>query len=643
MRTALVVLLLGMVSTSVAAQRTSRARRSERASTTVPVRAELASVLLQSGRYEEAAREYRVLLSKEPGNYDYRLGLAEALAWGNHPREAARELEELAARRRGVPVVDSLLRVVRDAYDPTAAEAAGWLAGEARWAPYRLALARALAREKMPRLAIAQYDTLLTAPGIGPLPDRGTLLREMADAYVAAGDRVTGANRLVAALALTPNDTATRHIIAGMFADAHRYDAAKAQYDTLLLAGPSGPLLLERAQLRLAMGDRAGAESDLWASVAAKPSTSAYILLGDLFRERGDYRGARSMYVAASQGASREMRVPLAAALALLDREERPAMLAPSIGEDPGWRVAEDGATDNLGVTYSSLSLRRTVPVASATRVSLGAEWRQLAEHTAARHLDVAGYGATVGAWQELSYGPLLARLALDGGAVYHPLGSTFGQAHGVVSAWLFAWQAGLELGSEPAYPSLFSAEALLPAAGGRALTERDEALSLGGPLADADVAARIERSSLSDGNRRVTVDISARYPILPDVYAVYSFNRTAFAERSTLYWDPESYSAHGLGLEYAVRRARGLSFSARVLPTYAWTAQDSVPAFAIPGDPTVARGPMMRATAMQLGADAEIGYRARRWELDGAASYGRGRAADYQRGALSVVLRLVP
>lgn len=643
MRCAIVVLLLGLALSPASAQRRVRDRRGERGSATPAVRAELAGVLLQSGRYDEAAHEFRLLLSREPGNYDYRLRLAQALAWGNHPRDAEHELEELAARRHGVPAVDSLLRAVRDAYDPTAADAAGWVAGEPRYAPYRLALARALAREHMPHLAIAQYDTLLNAPGTGTLPDRVTLLHEMADAYVAAGDPLGGVKQLLAALALSPSDTATRRLVAGMFVDARRYAEAKAQYDTLLLPGPSGPLLLERAQVRLALGDRAGAESDLWASVAARPSSSAYLLLGDLFRERGDYRGARSMYVAASQGAPRAMRLPLAAALALLDREERPALLAPVVGNDPGWRVAEDAAADNLGIAYSVLSLRRTLPVASATRVTLGAEWRQLTEHDATRHIEAAGYGASVGAWQEASYGPLLARVAVDGGAVYYPLGGTLGQAHATFSTWLFAWQAGLELGTEPAYPSLFSTEALFPTAGGRAIVERDLALSLGGPLANADVGARVERSLLSDGNRRVTIDASARYPLMPNVYAVYSFERIAFAGRSTLYWDPNDYSAHGLGLEYAVRPARGLSFGARVVPTYAWTAEESVPGLAMAGDPNVARGPLVRATAMQLGADADIGYRAARWEFAAAASYGRGRAADYQRGAFSAVIRLVP
>lgn len=643
MRIAVAALLLGIVSASASAQRAPRPKRGERAPATPAVRAELANVLLQSGRYDEAVREYRVLLARHPESYDYRLNLAKALAWGEHPREAERELELLVAKRPGVPAVDSLLRTVRDAYDPSAAEAAGWLGGDPTYAPYRVALARALAREKMPRLAIAQYDTLLTRPGVGAVPDRGTLLREMADAYVAAGDRLEGAARLLSALALAPNDTALRHAIAGMLMDAHRYADARAQFDTLIESGPSGPLFLERAQVRLASGDRAGAESDLWASVSTRPSSAAYLLLGDLYRERGDYHGARSMYLAASQGAPRAMRISLSAALALLDREERPAVLAPVVGNDPGWRVAEDGSADNLGVAYSVLSLRRTLPVTSTTRLSLGAEWRQLAEHTNARRLDFSGYGATIGGWQEAAYGPLLARLAADAGAVYHPLAGTFREAHGTLSAWLFAWQAALELGTEPAYPSLFSAEALLPAAGGPALTERDLAGSLGGPIGRVDVGSRVQRSLLSDGNRRLTMDVMARYPLASNVYAVYSASRVSFAERSTLYWDPAHYTAQGFGLEYSIRHARGLSFTARALPTYASTAEASVPAFAVPGDPAVLRGPIQSSAAVQFGADADIGYRAPRWELDGAVSYGRGRAADYQRGALSAVVRWMP
>ncbi len=226
------------------AQRTTRNSRTQPTQANASVRAELATVLLQSGRYDEAAREFRRLLARDPNSFEYRLGLAHALAWGDHPKEAEPEIVQLLAKRPGTPGLDSLLRVVREAYDPRAVDAAQWVASDPWYAPYRLALARALAREGMQRLAIAHYDTLLSRPTPGRVPDRGALLREMADAYVAAGDRFGGADRMRAALALTPTDTALRHNVASMLADARYYADARSQYDTLLLQAPTGPLLL---------------------------------------------------------------------------------------------------------------------------------------------------------------------------------------------------------------------------------------------------------------------------------------------------------------------------------------------------------------------------------------------------------------
>src|SRR5690349_22195558 len=176
------------IAATIGAQQPRRTTRSS--SGTIGVRAELATVLLQSGRYEEAAREFRLLLARDPGNFEYRLGLAQALAWGDRPREAERELVQLIAKRPATPGLDSLLRRVREAYDPRAVDAAQWVAAEPFYAPYRLALARALAREHMPHLAIAHYDTLLSGPPSAGVPDRGTLLRDMADVYVAAGERM---------------------------------------------------------------------------------------------------------------------------------------------------------------------------------------------------------------------------------------------------------------------------------------------------------------------------------------------------------------------------------------------------------------------------------------------------------------------
>ena len=573
------------------------------------MRSELATVLLQSGRYDEAAREFKVLLARDPNNFEYRLGLAHAFAWGDRPRDAERELVQLIARRPGTPGLDSLLRRVREAYDPRAVDAAQWVATEPTYAPYRIALARALAREHLYSLAIAHYDTLLTRPGVGRVPDRGTLLREMAEVYVSSGNLA----------------------------------AARARYDTLIELSPSASLLRERAQLRLSSGDRAGAESDLWESVRLQPSGEAYLLLGDLYRERGDYRGARSMYVAARQGAPAPVRLAVSSALAQLDREERPAMLAPLVGDDPGWRLTEDAAADNLGVAYSALALRRTVAVTTTTGISLGAEWRQLAERTASRRVDATGLGANLGGWQEVAYGPALARLELQGGAFHHGLGGTMGVARGALAVWLSAWQVDLELSRAPAYPSLFSAEALVPIDGGAPLVERDAAVTLGGPAGPFDLGMSVQRSLLSDGNRRLTIDSYLRYPLGGNLYALYSGTGLGFARRSTIYWDPSRYSAQSAGVEYSIRRARGLSFAARALPSYATSDEEPILPADTPGDPGFVRGPTTRHSAFQLGASADIGYRLHGWEAAAAVSYGRGRAGDYQRVGASVTIRMVP
>ncbi|HEV8235364.1 MAG TPA: hypothetical protein VGP84_12240, partial [Gemmatimonadaceae bacterium] len=334
------------------------------------------------------------------------------------------------------------------------------------------------------------------------------------------------------------------------------------------------------------------------------------------------------------------VRTAVAGALGQLDREERPAMLAPLIGDDPGWHLSEDAAADNLGVTYSALGFRRTLAVASATRIALGAEWQELSLRTAARRVDASGFGATIGGWQEAAYGPFLARLAVEGGAVRYSSAGTLGEGRAALSAWVFAWQATVDYATTPAYPSLFSVDALLPIGGGQALAERDVAATIGGPIGPLDIGARWQQSLISDGNRRITIESYARYALGGDLFAVYSGSGVGFAQRSLLYWDPAQYAAHGVGVEYAVRRARGFSFAARVIPTYAWSDESRI----LPSpDGGFIRDPVTRHRAVQLGAGAEAGFRVHNWELGGALSYGRGRAGEYQRFGATVTLRLAP
>jgi hypothetical protein len=82
----------------------------------------------------------------------------------------------------------------------------------------------------------------------------------------------------------------------------------------------------------------------------------------------------------------------------------------------------------------------------------------------------------------------------------------------------------------------------------------------------------------------------------------------------------------------------RGFSFAGRVIPSYAWSDESAI--IASP-DGSVARGPIARHSAVQMGASAEAGYRVHGWEAAGALSYGRGRAGDYQRFGASITVRM--
>jgi hypothetical protein len=125
------------------------------------IRAEMASVLLQSKRYDEAAREYRVLLAYSPRSYSHRLNLVRALMWGNRPREAERELMVLITQRGREPGLESMLLDTRQQLRPSADEAAAWQRDRPQSLEYRRILARALARERRSSDALAQYDTLI--------------------------------------------------------------------------------------------------------------------------------------------------------------------------------------------------------------------------------------------------------------------------------------------------------------------------------------------------------------------------------------------------------------------------------------------------------------------------------------------------
>ena len=145
------------------------------------------------------------------------------------------------------------------------------------------------------------YDTLRFGRLVGTLPPQSTLLREEADAYAAAGNRPAGIALLRGEVARVPGDSAMRHALAAALFDDRQFDAARAQYDTLIAAAPSAPAYVGRANVFLERHDSAAAEADFKASVAAVPNADVYLVLGGMARGRDEFANAHVWYDAAQR------------------------------------------------------------------------------------------------------------------------------------------------------------------------------------------------------------------------------------------------------------------------------------------------------------------------------------------------------
>jgi tetratricopeptide (TPR) repeat protein len=550
------LLLAPVLADGALAQRSSTRRlASTRAMT---IRAEMAGVLLQSKRYDEAAREFAVLLAFDPNNRAYRLGLARSLAWGERSREAEQQLIILLRDRPGDATVESLLHSVRADLAPGSREAAQWLAERPGSPTYRRILARALTREG-------------------------------------------------------------------------RTDDALAHYDTLLRARPAADLFVERAYVHVAGRDFAAAERDVHSSIAVNATLEAYVLLGDVHRWRGDLGAARNWYVRARVLSPDAPEV--AAGWARLARDERPAIAyIPEVTEPDGWESTNTTASDNLGVNLTTLTLRRGLRQRLGFDVSGGVKALRLTDTDPTRGGGEEGFGADLAISRETTRKQFYARARLRGGFVFHPSTKLAHEGAFSLAAFAGAWGVGAEIAASPAYPSLLTFASTRPLlSGGAQLREQSSAISVAGPLGAVDVAARHQSASLSDGNTRSGLQGYARFPARRPLALLYSGSSLSYDRSSPSYWSPERYVAHSGGAEYALRRVRGLSFAARVLPGVAWTTES---------DSTGAR---VDRSAMQLSGGVEASYRSPRWEIGGGLSYGRGRAGEYERFDAMLRARVLP
>lgn len=616
-------LLAALPATAAAQRRPQDARR---------IRAEYASVLLQSRKYEEAIVEYRRLVAAEPSRFEYRLGLARALAWSKRHRDAETELARLRALRPGNAEVEQLTRTVRAALDPSSGEARSWVAADPGHHPYRLQLARAYAREGRSRQAADQFDTILRA-GV-----HEELAAEAAAANADAKRFATALPLYRRAMARAPSDTALRHDYARALWSAGDRPASLAQYDTLLLRFPSPAWLVERAKLRVAMRDHDGAERDLASAIAMRPTAEAYFVRGELRRWNGELGAARTEYeralqLAGNDSAGRAIRE----LIAMVERESRPSLGAAPDGDAVGWVGRAELAADNTGFSYVTGGGRYGIPVGRLAAASIGFEQRRVAATHGPYNRESFGFGGDLGATLGLPF----ARVSVRGGVLRHGGTADLGYGSAGAIGWWRAWRASAEVRRELAYPHLMTARAL---ATGVELESREavdasivatrQVYGLAGAVGVVDFGVVADIMELSDGNSRPAFTTTVRYPLSDAMSALYVASALRFEERSEFYWDPRQYTAHSLGVETSARRDRGLSYVGRVLTGFARTSEATLPTDELEAGVTT-------RYAFHGTAEGELSYRASGWDVGLTSWYGRGRDGDYQRWGGSFRIRL--
>jgi tetratricopeptide (TPR) repeat protein len=653
--TVVVLVLLGILAPAEwadgQAPRPSERRQRTSAGSVDPlaVRAEYASALIQARRYREAATEYRRLLQQQPDNFEWRLNYARALEWGGSHREAERELRALSARAPRNATVEDLLRSARASIEPTASEATRWVAERPAYTPYRLALARAYVRERRPRMAFRDFDIVLERQ------PAAALYAEAADAHAAAGDRTGAANLYGRAVARAPSDFELRRSYARALVANRQYAAAVEQYDRLAGSQPDAGLIAERGEVHLRRGDVTAAEQDLLASIERRPTRDTYMVLGDMYRARGQFKRARDAYEKAL--ALRPEDRLTAARLAQLRREERPGFGYSSVlDEELGVTVGGHTTTDNTGFVYAAASARVGVPFGRGTVLGFGVEPRVVYDRTPSglvvdspdADVRIGGAEGSVGLAHTYHGEEVDARIAGRVGAVGHsvaPMVPMF--AAGAVVTYRSAWSMSLEGTGGPAYANLMAVAladdpSLGPtaASGVTLLTSRTLGVGITVPFGVADFAAEHESMWLSDGNRRSVFQASVRVPLLSGLSLLYSGGSIGFAERSSLYWDPPGYVSHAVGLELGMRTDEGVAFTARLLPGVGRAVEGLTP-----GDPTRfgETQPGLARFVGQLAGSLDLSVRRRHWETALGAAFGTGRSGGYQRVDGNLLVRYVP
>jgi len=569
------------------------------------VRAEYAAALLAMQQYDSAAANYRILIAADSADLSAHLGLARALAWSDRERDAEPELAWLAPRMPGDTTIGTMLRIARNAFDPTSEQATRWVSDDPKYAPYNLALARACVREHQASRAAAAFDSVLAWDANPPL----SLVREGATAHSTAGDSTGAARLLKRAVALAPRDAAVRASYAQGLSWAGDRQGAIAQYDTLLMAGPNARFLVARARLYAWTGNGSAAERDLAGANAIQEEPGTWVMLGDLYRWRNDRVDARDAYARANALNPGEPGALLGyQAIAEAERREVAAILARELG----WSLWSSYLGDNQGFTLYSEGLSGAAALGERSALTFGAD---------ARRLDTLnGESAQLGLVNYFG----LVRVAADGGMTRYSQLGDFGFGSVSVAGPLGRTWISSDVRTGPAYQPLMVA--------GR-LTYTGASVAATLPVGLAALSAGVDQMWLSDGNARTSVQLGARYRLGYGVSALYSGGVIGFNRASDVYWDPRHFTSHALGVEIATHADTGFSFSARVLP-----------GIGLGTEMLSGRSDPSQRNAAQLSSGFAIDYRRRWWALTLDGDYAQGvRESGYHSARASMRVRITP
>lgn len=594
--------------------------------------------------WRHAVPAYAELARRDPSSITLRIERARVLSWAGEPGEAAPLLES-AARERSDPALaleaarsywwageplraDAMLERVLAASPAdtsalrlrqevrAAAEPPPELAR--RWAREggpreQLILARALVRAGRYAEAIPAYRR-----GLAAAPEDSVYL-ELAAAAAATDSTAVRVEALEAFLARVPEDTLVRLQVARAHAWEGSYDAALAEYATLVRE-PAGPLALERARTLVWAGREAEAAAalDLYLTHDST-SAEAYRLRGDLERWGGNPAAAVASYrrALALDGPSAELTTSLAEAEAEAEAEQarRPAAspLASRVElatsrDSEGFRWLAAQATSEVPRSWGAftLTLRQTFP--GARRAD---GWSA-----------TSGYGGTAGARYRAGAADLSAAV---GAHRYDPVGTLPDVRVGVAFEELVGAAVSVRVVHEPA----LTRAATLLALHARAMSTRVEA-SASVPVRDGSawVQAGAERVDSRLGRvDRWSGAASLNQPLGGGLAAVLSASALATGGASpslpgwgSLMWAPDSYVQALAGLRYSTEVRPAVALDVQAGSGYAWIRErpDGPRRFSADGQ-----------SVFQISADLAVHRSA--WLISAGAAYGGALREGYR------------